>query len=84
MRENNRNEEPIGELVRDLSEQTATLVRKELQLAQLEMTEKGKRAGVGAGLFGSAGVVALYGWALLVAAVDPAPGHELSSRGCRR
>ena len=68
MRENNRNEEPIGELVRDLSEQTATLVRKELQLAQLEMTEKGKRAGVGAGLFGSAGVVALYGVGALVAA----------------
>ncbi len=67
--QNDRSAEPIGDLVRDLSEQTATLVRKELQLAQLEMTEKGKRAGMGAGLFGGAGVMALYGSAVLVAAI---------------
>ena len=63
------NDRPVGELVRELSEQTATLVRKELQLAQLEMTEKGKRAGIGAGLFGGAGVVALFGGGALVAAI---------------
>jgi uncharacterized membrane protein YqjE len=62
------NNQPIGELVQQLSEQTATLVRKELQLAQLEMTEKGKRAGIGAGLFGGAGVIALYGLGALIAA----------------
>ena len=70
------NDRPVGELVRELSEQTATLVRKELQLAQLEMTEKGKRAGIGAGLFGGAGVVvALYGVGVFVAGVVLRPGH---------
>jgi uncharacterized membrane protein YqjE len=65
----NTNNQPIGELVQQLSEQTATLVRKELQLAQLEMAEKGKRAGIGAGLFGGAGAIALYGLGTLIAAI---------------
>ena len=50
-----------GELVSKLAEQVSTLVRDELALARQEMTEKGKRAGKGAGLFGGAGVLALYG-----------------------
>jgi uncharacterized membrane protein YqjE len=62
-------QEPIGDLVKQLSEQTSTLVRKELQLAQLEMTEKGKRAGIGAGLFGGAGLIALFGTGTLIAAI---------------
>ena len=66
---NNSAAEPLGELVKQLSEQTSTLVRKELKLAQLEMQEKGKRAGVGAGLFGGAGLVALFGAGTLIAAV---------------
>ena len=61
-------ERPVSELTRDLAEQTATLVRQELQLAQVEMREKGKRAGIGAGLFGGSGVVALYGLGALIAA----------------
>ena len=68
-RTNANNQQPIGELVQQLSEQTATLVRKELQLAQLEMQEKGKRAGIGAGLFGGAGAIAIYGLGTLIAAV---------------
>jgi len=67
-RTNANNQQPIGELVQQLSEQTATLVRKELQLAQLEMQEKGKRAGIGAGLFGGAGAIAIYGLGTLIAA----------------
>jgi membrane protein len=59
----------MGELVQAVSQQTATLVREELQLAQLEMKEKGKRAGIGAGLFGGAGGIALYGLGALVAAI---------------
>lgn len=43
---------PVGGLVQEMSQQTAALVRKELELAQLEMKEEGKRAGIGAGLFG--------------------------------
>jgi hypothetical protein len=58
-----------GELVKQLSEQVSRLVRDELRLAQLEAMQKGKRAGVGAGLFGGAGLVALYGVAALVAAI---------------
>jgi hypothetical protein len=62
-------ERPIGELLQEATRQTATLVRQELQLAQLELQQKGKRAGLGAGMFGGAGVVALYGVGALVAAV---------------
>jgi hypothetical protein len=58
----------VGELVNQLSQQTSTLVRQELQLAQTELQEKGKRMGVGAGMFGGAGLVALYGVGALVAA----------------
>ncbi len=61
-------ERPVGDLVKHLSEQTSTLIRQELRLAQLEMQEKGKRAGIGAGLFGGAGLVALYGTAFVLAA----------------
>jgi Putative Actinobacterial Holin-X, holin superfamily III len=57
-----------AELVKELSQQTAALVRKEIGLAQAELQEKGKRAGIGAGMFGGAGLVALYGAGALVAA----------------
>ena len=55
--------------MQQLSQQTATLVRQELQLAQLEMKEKGKRAGIGVGLFGGAGGLAFYGLGVLIAAI---------------
>jgi uncharacterized membrane protein YqjE len=58
----------VGDLVERLSQQTATLVRDEMRLAQAELQEKGKRAGVGAGMFGGAGLVALYGVGALTAA----------------
>ena len=61
-------DQPVAALLRDLSEQTSTLVRKELELARLEMTEKGKRAGIGVGMFGGAGVVGLYALGALIAA----------------
>jgi len=56
-----------GELVRQLSEQVSALVRDELKLAQLEMTRKGKQAGLGIGMFGASGLVALYAVGCLVA-----------------
>jgi membrane protein len=59
----------LGDLVHRLSEQTATLVRQEMRLAQAELQEKGKRAGIGAGLIGAAGVVALGAFGALVAAL---------------
>ena len=42
-----QDDRPVGELVKQLSEQTSTLVRKELELARAEMTHKGKPAGIG-------------------------------------
>ncbi|MFG1928390.1 phage holin family protein [Cryptosporangium sp. NPDC048952] len=57
-----------AELVTRMADQVTTLVRDELKLAQLELTQKGKKAGVGAGMFGGAGVVALYGVGALVTA----------------
>jgi uncharacterized membrane protein YqjE len=62
-------EQSVGDLVQQLSQQTTELVRKEMRLAQVELQEKGKRAGIGAGMFGGAGVVALYGVGAVVAAV---------------
>jgi len=61
-------EQSLNELVQRLSSQTASLVRKEIRLAQLELQEKGKRAGIGAGMFGGSGLVALYGVGALIAA----------------
>jgi uncharacterized membrane protein YqjE len=58
-----------GELVTRLTTQVSELVRGELALAKAELAEKGKRAGVGAGLAGAGGVLALYGLGALVAAV---------------
>jgi len=57
----------FGTLVHDLSTQIPELVRSELRLAQAEMTEKGKRAGLGIGMFSGAGLLAFLGLATLVA-----------------
>jgi uncharacterized membrane protein YqjE len=62
-------EPSTGELVKQLSEQVSVLVRGELKLAQLEMTRKGKQAGLGAGMLGAGGLIALYGVACLLACV---------------
>ncbi len=61
-------DESVGELVKRAASQTAELVRKEIQLGQLEIKDKGRRAGKGVGLLGGAGLVAFYGVATLVAA----------------
>lgn len=58
----------VGELVKQLSEQTSRLARQEVELAKAELAEKGKRAGIGAGMFGAAGFFGLYGFGALVAA----------------
>ncbi len=62
-------EQPMGELFKQLSEDLSTLVRQELKLAQAEMTEKGKKAGIGAGLVGGAGVIGLLTLGTLTACV---------------
>ncbi|MGZ4508415.1 MAG: phage holin family protein [Blastococcus sp.] len=57
-----------GELIGQLTDQLSRLVRDEVRLAQAEVTQKAKRLGIGAGLFGGAGVVALLGLGALVTA----------------
>ncbi len=64
-----QDERPVAELLKELSEQTSTLVRQEMELAKLELTQKGKRAGIGAGMFGGASVVGLYAIGALTAAI---------------
>jgi Flp pilus assembly protein TadB len=58
-----------SELVKTASEQISRLVRDELRLAQAELAQKGKHAGIGAGLFGAGGLIALYGVAAILTAV---------------
>jgi uncharacterized membrane protein YqjE len=62
-------ERSVGELLKELSTETSTLVRKEMELARAELQEQGKRAGKGAGLLGGAGVTALLALGSLTATV---------------
>jgi membrane protein len=61
-------DESIADLMKRLSEQTTELVRKEIELAKAELQVKGKKAGIGAGMFGGAGVLGLYALGALTAA----------------
>src|SRR5918997_183721 len=73
---NNLRERPTGELLKELSDSTTTLVRKEIELAKAELGEKGKKAGLGAGMFGGAGLFGVFAFAALttciIAALDSA------------
>src|SRR3954469_3072109 len=60
---------PMGELVKQLSDQTTQLVRAEVELAKAELAEKGKKAGMGAGMFGGGGFFGVFGFAALTAAI---------------
>jgi uncharacterized membrane protein YqjE len=60
-------EPTVGALVHDVSQQIPELIRAELRLAQAEISQKGKHAGLGIGMFGAAGVIALSGVGALVA-----------------
>ena len=60
-------ERPIGELLKDLSTQTSTLVRMELDLAKAELQQKGRQAGKGAGFLGGAALLGFFAFAALTA-----------------
>lgn len=60
---------PTGELLRELSQQTTELVRQEIDLAKAEIGEKGKQAGMGAGMFGGAGLFGAGAFAALTTAI---------------
>ena len=57
----------IGDLLKQLSQETATLARKEVELARAEITQNAKQAGVGAGMFGGAGIAGLLALGSLTA-----------------
>jgi uncharacterized membrane protein YqjE len=61
-------ERPTAELLKEFSDQATTLLRKEIALAKVEVSEKGKRAAIGAGMFGGTGVFGLYAFGALTAA----------------
>jgi uncharacterized membrane protein YqjE len=56
----------LGALVNQLTQQVPDLIRSEIRLAQAEVAEKGKRAGVGIGMFSVAGLLAFFGIATLI------------------
>jgi hypothetical protein len=62
-------DKPVGELTKEFSDQATTLVRKEIELAKAELAVKGKRAGIGAGMFGGAGLFGLFAFGALTAAL---------------
>jgi putative superfamily III holin-X len=62
-------ERSIAELVKDLSNQSSELARKEVELAKTEMQLKAKRLGIGAGAFGAAGLIGLFAVGALTAAL---------------
>jgi uncharacterized membrane protein YqjE len=67
----------LGRLVHDLTQQVPELIRSELRLAQAEVTEKGKRAGIGIGMFSAAGLLAFFAVGCLVTTAILALAHAL-------
>ena len=57
----------LGELLKQLSQETTQLVHQELELAKAEIQQKGKQAGAGAGMFGGAGALGLAALGALTA-----------------
>lgn len=62
------NGQSLAELTRQLSDQTTELIRKEIELAKAELQQKGKQVGLGAGMFGGAGIFVVYALGALTAA----------------
>src|SRR2546421_10342594 len=71
-------EASIAELVKQLSEQTSRLARQEVELAKAELAVKGKRAGIGAGMFGGAGAFGFYALGALIATAILALGTAMA------
>jgi MFS family permease len=75
---NGSRDQSTADLLRQLSEQTTTLVRQEIELAKVELAEKGKRAGLGASMFGGAGALGFYAFGALTACAILALATALS------
>lgn len=65
-RDRTSDEQPVAELVSQLTEQMTQLVRDEVQIARAEFTEKGKHAGRAAAMFGGSALLAFYGGEVLI------------------
>ncbi len=63
--DNELRDHSTGALMKDLSDQTTTLVKQEIELAKAELAQKGKTAGIGAGMFGGAGLFGVGAFAAL-------------------
>ena len=72
-----------AELVQRATEQVSRLVRDELALAKAELTQKGKHAGIGIGLFGGAGGLAFFGISVLIATAIIAHRHRAAALAVR-
>jgi uncharacterized membrane protein YqjE len=74
--QNELRDRATADLLKELSGQTTTLVRQEIELAKAELEQKGKKAGIGAGMFGGAGLFGVFALAALttciIAALDSA------------
>jgi uncharacterized membrane protein YqjE len=73
------NDRSIAELLKQLSDQSTTLARQEVELAKAELAAKGKQAGLGAGMFGTAGMFGLYALGALTACVILALATAMSA-----
>lgn len=62
-----QSEKSLAELLGDLSQQTGTLVRQELELAKSELVVKGKSLALGSAMFGGAGLLTVLALGALVA-----------------
>ena len=69
-------ETSVGQLVSNATEQMSQLVRSEVELAKTELAESAKKGGIGAGLFGGAGTIALYSSCLLYTSPSPRDVEE--------
>jgi uncharacterized membrane protein YqjE len=76
-------ERPVAELLKQLANETTTLVKQELELAKAEMREKAGKAGPGVGMWGAAGVTGLLALgsltAFLILALDGAMPNWLAA-----
>ena len=67
--DNELRERPLGEVAKDLTSDLSLLVRQEIELAKAEMTQKGRTAAPGLGMFGGASIVALCAAGALTASL---------------
>jgi MFS family permease len=77
--EHSNGQASVAELVKRLTEQTSRLAHQEVELAKAELALKGKRAGLGAGMFGGAGLFGMYALGALVTAAILALAHGVAS-----